>query len=50
MNEKENNTNKASIAPGMDNHAELEQNVTNKELEKGEFTEVTKLTDQITPS
>lgn len=40
-----------SIAPGMDDQEELEQNATEEEVEKGEYTSVTTLSyDEVDPS
>lgn len=40
-----------TIAPGMDDQEELEQNATNEEIEKGEYTSVTTLSfDEVDPS
>lgn len=50
-NKKRNQTNEPTIAPGMDDSEELEQHVSQNELEKGEYTEVTKLSlDETDPS
>lgn len=46
-------TNKAEpvIAPGMDDTEELEQDATNEEIDKGEYTSVTILSyDEVDPS
>jgi hypothetical protein len=40
-----------TIAPGMDDQEGLEQNASEKEIEKGEFTSVTTLSfDEVDPS
>lgn len=48
---KRNRTNEPSIAPGMDDSEELEQDATKDEIEKGEYTQVTTLSfDEVDPS
>jgi hypothetical protein len=48
---KEDMESKPTIAPGMDDQDELEQSATDKEVEKGEFTNVTTLSlDEVDPS
>jgi hypothetical protein len=40
-----------TIAPGMDDQEELQQNATEKEVESGEYTSVTTLSyDEVDPS
>ena len=40
-----------TVAPGMDDTEELEQNATQAEVEQGEYTEVTNLSyDEVNPS
>jgi hypothetical protein len=41
----------ATIAPGMNDQDELEQDATKKEIERGEYTSVTTLSfDEVDPS
>lgn len=43
--------NEPTLAPGMDDHEELEKSATNEELDKGEYTNVTTLSfDEVGPS
>jgi hypothetical protein len=43
--------NEAKIAPGIDDHEELEQKATPEEIKKGDFTKVTTLSyDEVNPS
>lgn len=50
-NKDKNKNNEPSIAPGMDDTEELEQDATNAEIEKGEYTQVTTLSfDEVDPS
>ena len=50
-NAKYNASNEPTIAPGMDDSEELEQNASNEEIEKGEVTNVTTLSfDEVDPS
>ncbi|MED4203962.1 hypothetical protein [Neobacillus mesonae] len=40
-----------TLAPGMDDHEELEQSATPEEIDKGEYTSVTTLSwDEVEPS
>jgi hypothetical protein len=40
-----------TLAPGMNDHDELEQSATEKEVEKGEYTSVTTFSfDEVDPS
>ena len=46
-----NKNNEPTIAPGMDDREELEQDATKSEIEKGEYTQVTTLSlDEVDPS
>jgi hypothetical protein len=48
---KKQNQNEPTIAPGMDDQEELEQNATSEEIENGEYTNVTNLSyDENDPS
>jgi len=48
-NKEKDNT--AKIAPGMNDHEELEQDASKKEIEKGEYTPVITLSyDEVDPS
>lgn len=50
-NKNENRNNEPTIAPGLDDSEELEQSATRAEIEKGEYTQVTKLSyDEVGPS
>lgn len=50
-NKNQNRNNEPTIAPGMDDSDELEQAATKTEIEKGEFTQVIKLSyDEVGPS
>jgi hypothetical protein len=50
-NNQPNKQSEATMAPGMDDSLELEQNATEAELNKGEYTEVTALSlDENDPS
>jgi len=43
--------NEPTVAPGIDDNDELNQEATKNELEKGEYTEVTTLSlDEVNPS
>ena len=51
MLEKKSNNNEPSIAPGMDDSEELEQNASQEEIKKSEYTSVTTLSfDEVDPS
>ncbi|WP_017755093.1 hypothetical protein [Calidifontibacillus oryziterrae] len=50
MEKRQENEVKATVAPGIDDQEELAESASNKDLENGNFTEVTRLTDQVTPS
>ncbi|MCM3584277.1 hypothetical protein M3182_00795 [Mesobacillus maritimus] len=40
-----------TVAPGMDDQEEMNEEATNSEIEKGEYTEVTTLSyDEVNPS
>lgn len=42
---------RATIAPGIDDHAELNRKATTKDIEENEYTEVTTLSyDEVDPS
>lgn len=48
---RKNENNGATVAPGMDDTEELNQEATNQEVETGEYTEVTVLSyDEVDPS
>ncbi|MDP4084154.1 MAG: hypothetical protein Q8934_06010 [Bacillota bacterium] len=48
---KTTNDNEPTLAPGMDDQEELEQNATEEEVEKGDYTSVTTLSyDEVDPS
>jgi hypothetical protein len=50
-NKQTNKQTEATLAPGMDDQEELEQNAAMDELNKGEYTEVTTLSlDEADPS
>ncbi|MEH7504107.1 hypothetical protein V7152_19185 [Neobacillus drentensis] len=50
-NKNRNRNTEPSIAPGMDDSEELEQDATKDEIEKGEYTQVTTLSfDEVDPS
>ncbi|EDL66779.1 hypothetical protein [Bacillus sp. SG-1] len=49
--EKKKQADEATIAPGMDDGAGLNEEATEKEIEKGDYTEVTTLSyDEVDPS
>jgi hypothetical protein len=52
MKDKNNNkSNEPTIAPGMNDNEELEQDATKQDIQKGEFTQVTTLSyDEVDPS
>ena len=51
MVNKENSKKKPTIAPGMDDHEELEKDASSEEIDKGEFTNVTTMSfDEVDPS
>lgn len=51
MTRKRRKKNDPTIAPGMDDHEELNQNASDKEIQKGEYTRVTRLSyDEVDPS
>jgi hypothetical protein len=48
---KEQNQNEPTLAPGIDDQDELEQDATKKDIENGEYTSVTTLSyDEVGPS
>lgn len=51
MVNKKSKNNEPSIAPGMDDSEELEQNASQEEIKKGNYTSVTTLSyDEVDPS
>ncbi|GIN55976.1 hypothetical protein [Lederbergia ruris] len=51
MTEKKQKKNEPTVAPGMNDHEELEENATKNEVEKEEYTKVTHLSyDEVEPS
>lgn len=51
MLKKDKALNKPTIAPGMDDHEELNQEASKEEISKGDFTQVTTLSyDEVDPS
>jgi hypothetical protein len=51
MVNKKSTYNEPSIAPGMDDSEELEQNASQEEVKKGDYTSVTTLSyDEVEPS
>ncbi|WP_404328181.1 hypothetical protein [Mesobacillus maritimus] len=47
---RKNQNNEATLAPGMDDTEELNQEATNQEIENGEYTEVNVLSnDEVDP-
>ncbi|WP_170209243.1 hypothetical protein [Robertmurraya kyonggiensis] len=50
MNKKKNGQ-EPTMAPGMNDQEELKQDATNEEIDKGEYTNVTRLSfDEVDPS
>ena len=48
---KKKNEERPTVAPGMNDQEELEQDATNEEIKKGEYTSVTTLSyDEVNPS
>lgn len=46
MRKRRKTNNQPTVAPGIDNDAELHEKASKKDIERGEFTEVTMLTTE----